>query len=139
MTYNYKSKKIVAVISDKLESWRSMNVLGHMSIALGANKDEDLMGQEVLVDQKNNTHVGIARFGLIVKRGSSGDISELARESKKINDIKVVDFPREMLDTKHDDELVESIKNKSDFEYLGVLIYGDVKQVDLLTKSFKLW
>ena len=61
--------------------------------------------------------------------------------AKDEDDLVVIDFPREMLDTRHDDDLAESIllKDHLEFEYLGVLIYGDAKKVDLLTKEFRLW
>lgn len=139
MSYNYKSKKIVAVISNNLENWQSMNVLGHMSIALGANKDDELMGREVLIDQGGNSHVGIARFGFIIKKGTSENIFSLVNQARKMDGLKVVDFPREMLDTRHDDELAESMAGKSDFEYLGVVLYGDTESVDNLTKPFQLF
>lgn len=139
MTYNYKSNKIVAIISGNLEPWQAMNVLGHLSIALGANKDKELMGREVLIDQKGDAHVGIARFGFIVKKAKSVELTQMLKEAKNVSDLKVIDFPREMLDTRHDDELAESVANKSDFEYLGVLLYGPTEKIDSLTKVFKLW
>lgn len=139
MSYNYKSKKIVAIISETLENWQSMNILGHMAIALGANKDSELIGREVLTDKDGNSHVGIARFGFIIKKGTSDNISNLIDQARKIESLKIVDFPREMLDTRHDDELAESMVGKSDFEYLGVVLYGDTESVDRLTKSFRLF
>lgn len=139
MSYNYKSKKIVAVISETLENWQSMNVLGHMAIALGANKDSELMGREVLIDQAGNSHVGIARFGFIIKKGTSGNISNLIDQARKIESLKIVDFSREMLDTRHDDELAESMASKTDFEYLGAVLYGDTETIDNLTKPFQLF
>ena len=141
MTYNYKSKKIIAVILDNLETWQSMNVVGHMSVALGANKDSELMGRNILTDASGVSHLGIARFGFIIKKSNAKDIASLINNVRKEKDIVVVDFPREMLDTRHDDELMASIgqKQESDIEYLGVLLYGPTVQVDSLTKDFKLW
>lgn len=141
MTYDYKSRKIVVIVSDNLEAWQSMNIVGHMAIALGANKDPELMGRDVLVDKSDVSHIGIARFGFIVKKGNSRDISLLAAKARKDIGIITIDFPREMLDTRHDDELVESLKTKleSELEYLGILLYGPTEQVNSLTKDFKLW
>jgi len=36
MAYNYKDKKIVALLADNIELWQAMNALGHMATALGA-------------------------------------------------------------------------------------------------------
>ncbi len=141
MTYNYKQKKIVAIIDSKIEQWQALNVLGHMSIALGANKDEDLMGREILTDKSGFNHKGIARFGFIIKQGSSEEISKLVNTVKNNPDITLIDFPQEMLDTRHDDELHDSmqLKETEDFKYLGCLIYGESTDIDELTKGYKLW
>ncbi len=140
MTYNYKDRKIVALLAENLETWQAMNALGHMAAALGSNKDAELMGRSVLVDKSNNSHLGIPRFGFIIKKADSLSIAETLKASNSQSIIKV-DFPREMLDTSHDDELVESIKLKSsdEFEYLGAIFYGPTSEIDALTKRFKLW
>lgn len=46
-----------------------------------------------------------------------------------------------MLETRTDEELVESISNKRNetLEYLGAIIYGDTKDVDEITGKFQLW
>jgi len=46
-----------------------------------------------------------------------------------------------MLDTRHDDELHDSIllRETGDFKYLGCLLYGRTPEVDELTKGFNLW
>ncbi len=141
MTYDYKSHKIVAIISDNLESWQAMNVLGHMAISLGANKDEMLMGRDVLLDKDGVAHKGIARFGFIIKKGTTQQIADTIAKARDAINVTVVDFPREMLDTRHDDELVEALaaKYNADLEYLGVLLYGATSEVDVLTKGFKLF
>lgn len=141
MPYNYKQKKIVAIIDSNIEQWQALNVLGHMSIALGANKDEDLMGREILTDKSGFNHKGIARFGFIIKQGSSKEISDLINTVKNNSEIILIDFPQEMLDTRHDDELHDSmlLKGTEDFKYLGCLVYGETKNIDELTKGYRLW
>jgi len=141
MTYNYKQNKIVALISSEIEQWQALNVLGHMSVSLGANKDEQLMGRESLVDASGFNHKGIARFGFIIKKGTSQEINQLVNSVKDNPSITLIDFPQEMLDTKHDDELHESmqLKNTEDFKYLGCLVYGPTETIDEITKGYKLW
>jgi hypothetical protein len=55
--------------------------------------------------------------------------------------LQVVPFTREMLETS-DDKIVDqktSQKNISDVEYLGILIFGDKKHVEKLTKDLELY
>jgi len=141
MTYNYKSHKIVAVIADNLEPWQAMNVLGHMAVSLGAHKDDMLMGRDTLLDKEGVAHKGIARFGFIIKKGTTSHIAETISQARTIADLTLIDFPRDMLDTRHDDELAQSIQSKSDaeLEYLGVLLYGSTDAVNSLTQSYVLY
>ena len=141
MSYEYKDRKIVCVVSDDLETWQVMNVIGHLAVGLGANKDAELMGRGVLKDASNIDHLGIARYGFIIKKGTITTIREAVEDSRKIKDIITLDFPREMLDTSHDDELSDWIskKEEKDFEYLGAIFYGPSNEIIPLTKKFPLW
>jgi len=141
MTYEYKDRKIVCVVSEDLETWQAMNVIGHLSIGLGANKDGDLMGRDSLVDASGINHKGIARYGFIIKKGNQASIAEALRASRENKNILTLDFPREMLDTSHDDELSDWIskKKETEFEYLGAIFYGPSGDVNLITKNFPLW
>ncbi len=53
----------------------------------------------------------------------------------------VADYPRDMLETRTDEELVESItsKNNDELEYLGAIIYGNTNDVNEITGKFQLW
>jgi hypothetical protein len=141
MTYDYKQKKIVAVINTEIERWQALNVLGHMAVSLGVNRDDDLMGREILLDASGFGHKGIARYGFIIKSGNSDEISDLIIGAKEVEGITLIDFPQEMLDTRHDDELCDSVllKKTEDFKYLGCLLYGLSKEVDTLTKGYALY
>ena len=46
-----------------------------------------------------------------------------------------------MLETRTDEELVESITSKENekLEYLGAVLYGNTKDVDEITGKFQLW
>lgn len=141
MTYEYKDRKIVCIVSGNLETWQAMNVIGHLSVSLGANKDENLMGREILTDASGVDHRGIARYGFIIKKGNPASIREVLRASRENKNIIAIDFPREMLETSHDDELsycISKMKEK-DLEYLGVIFYGPVAEINALTKKFSLW
>lgn len=141
MEYDYKDKKIVALLAENLEVWQAMNALGHMAIALGANKDGELMGRDFYSDKSDGKHRGIARYGFIVKKADDNSIKEVLAAVKTVPSIIAADFPREMLETSHDDELANliALKKHGDFYYLGALFYGPTAEIDNLTKKFSLW
>ncbi len=137
MPYQYKDRKVVCIVSDGLASWQAMNVVGHLVISLGAHKDSDLMGRDVLFDGSTIPHAGIARYGLVIKKGNSHTMREALELARENGDIAHFDFPREMLDTAHDDELADSLlkKKEKDFEYLGILLYGPSSEIHMITKK----
>lgn len=140
MSYDYKDRKIVCIVSDSLETWQAMNVIGHLAVSLGSNKDEHLMGRDSLIDASGINHKGIARYGFIIKKGGTASIRDVIEASRSNAAVTVLDFPREMLDTSHDDELSEWIskKKEGDLEYLGVIVYGPSADINRLTKTFPL-
>ena len=53
----------------------------------------------------------------------------------------MVDYPREMLETRTDEELVIALNQKENeqLEYLGAVIYGNTEDVNEITGKFQLW
>lgn len=100
---NYEDKKIVGIIASNVEPSVALNVIGHLSVAIGKYSDEEIMGQPII--------------------------------------LLVADYPKDMLETRTDDELVESINGKENdkLEYLGAVIYGNTKDVNEITGKFQLW
>jgi hypothetical protein len=98
-------------------------------------------GRDILTDASGVEHKGIARYGFIVKKGNPVSIREVLKASRENKNITVLDFPKEMLDTSHDDELSDEIskKDEKDLEYLGVIFYGLSSEINSLTKDFPLW
>lgn len=141
MSYAYEDKKIVCVISGAIENWQAMNAVGHLGIGLGARSENGLMGETVLRDASGTGHAGIARYGLIVKKADPATIRDILEAARQTDGVTALDFPREMLDTFHDDELRGSIraKEEKDFDYLGVLLYGPTDVLKRLTKACSLW
>ncbi len=62
-------------------------------------------------------------------------------KAKENPNLLVADYPRDMLETRTDEELIESITNKSndELEYLGAIIYGNTNDVNEITGKFQLW
>lgn len=141
MEYNYTERKIVATLASDLSSGVAMNVLGHMSIALGAIPDMDILGKAWHVDSSGERHAGIARYPFIVTRVKRKRLRQLIHEARTVEEVWLIDFPTQMLETGHDNELAESIEKirEEDIEYLGAVVYGSSAAVSNLTGKFTLW
>ena len=139
--YDYKAKKVVAVLSSTLDVGIAMNVLGHMCVAIGAYGEKDLMGRPVLPDASGTNHVGIGRHAVIITKVKPARLRQFIEEARTQKDLLLVDFPQEMLDTHHDDDLAASMlaKPEKEMHYLGAIVYGDAPTIQALSGKFMLW
>lgn len=138
---NYEDKKIVAIIASNVEPAVALNVIGHLSIAIGKYSDNEIMGKSTITDKSGISHLGISKFPFIITKVKAGKLKATIDIAKNNPKLLVADYPKDMLDTRTDDELVESIsgKEKDKLEYLGAIIYGDTKDVNEITGKFQLW
>jgi len=138
---NYEDKKIVGIIATNVEAKVALNVIGHLSIAIGKYADENIMGQSTITDKSGVNHMGISRFPLIVTKVKAGKLKSAIDKAKNNPNLMVADYPKDMLITRTDEELVESISSKENdtLEYLGAIIYGNTKDVNEITGKFQLW
>ncbi len=138
---NYEDKKIVGIIASNVEPSVALNVIGHLAVSIGKYSDTEIMGQPNIVDKSGINHLGISKFPFIITKVKSGKLKNTIEIAKKNPNLLVADYPKEMLETRTDEELVESIKSKENdkLEYLGAVIYGDTKDVDEITGKFQLW
>lgn len=139
--YNYRSKKIVAVLSSKLDPSIGFNVIGHLAVAIGANACEDILGRTFHIDASGVRHLGISKYPFIVTKVKPGKLRKAIQEGRANPSILVASFPTEMLNTGHDDELSVAIcaKKEESMEYLGAVFYGPTEQIDAITGRFSLW
>ena len=119
----------------------ALNVIGHLAISIGKYSNEEIMGKEIITDKSGIEHLGISRFPFIITKVKVGKLKNAIDTAKNNPNLLVADYPRDMLDTRTDDELVESINSKENekLEYLGAVIYGDTREVDEITGKFQLW
>jgi hypothetical protein len=141
MTYNYKQKKIVAVLSSNLEAGIALNVIGHLAISIGAYSDEELMGRPYLLDASGINHAGIAKYPFVTTKANPTKLRKIIVEARLKEDILIADYPEQMLVTGHDDELAQSMSvvKEEEINYLGAIIYGNIDSVAELTGKLSLW
>lgn len=138
---NYEDKKIVGIIASNVEPAVALNVIGHLAVSIGKYSDAEIMGQKIIADKSGIEHLGISQFPFIITKVKSGKLKTAIEMAKNNPNLLVADYPKDMLDTRTDAELVESIslKENDKLEYLGAVIYGNTKDVNEITGKFQLW
>ena len=138
---NYEDRKIVAIISTSVEPSIALNVIGHLAIPIGKYSDKDIMGKKIIKDKSGIEHLGISKFPFIITKVKPGKLRIAIDKAKNNPNLLVADYPKDMLDTRTDEELVDSINNKENekLEYMGAIIYGNTKDVNEITGKFQLW
>ena len=139
--YDYKEKKIVAVLASNLETGVAMNVLGHLALSIGAYADKSIMGRRILTDAYGTNHLGIAKYPFIVTKVKPGRLRKAIEEARAEGNLLISDYPKQMLETGHDDELEIALKvvQESNIEYLGAIFYGLTENINKITGKFSLW
>lgn len=138
---NYEDKKIVGIIASNVDAPTALNVIGHLAISIGKYSNDEIMGQKVITDRSGVSHLGISKLPFIVTKVKASKLKNAIDIARKNPKLLVADYPKDMLDTRTDDELVASIaaKDEADLEYLGAIIYGDTEDVNAITGKYQLW
>lgn len=138
---NYEDKKIVGIIASNVEPAIALNVIGHLSISIGKYSNKEIMGKEIITDKSGINHLGISQFPFIITKVKQGKLKNAIELAKNNPNLLVADYPKDMLDTRTDEELVTSIESKENekLEYLGAIIYGNTEDVNNITGKFQLW
>lgn len=137
----YEDKKIVGIVASNVEPSVALNVIGHLAISIGKYSNDEIMGKPVIADKSGINHLGISQFPFIITKVKSGKLKTAIDLAKQNPNLLVADYPKDMLDTRTDDELVASINSKENdkLEYLGAIIYGNTTDVDNITGKYQLW
>lgn len=138
---NYEDKKIVGIIATNVDARAALNVIGHLAVSIGKYSDKEIMGKPVITDKSAINHLGISKFPFIITKVKPGKLRAAIALAKENPNLLVADYPKDMLDTRTDEELVASISSKTneELEYLGAIIYGNTNDVNEITGKFQLW
>ncbi|MDE6284838.1 MAG: DUF2000 domain-containing protein [Bacilli bacterium] len=138
---NYEDKKIVGIIATNVEPAVALNVIGHLAISIGKYSNSEIMGKSIITDSSGIEHLGISQFPFIITKVKPSKLKAAIDKAKENPNLLVADYPKDMLETRTDDELVQSIASKENdqLEYLGAVIYGNTKDVNEITGKFQLW
>ena len=138
---NYEDKKIAAILSTNVEASVALNVIGHLAISIGKYADNEIMGKKIITDNSGIDHLGISRFPFIITKVKPSKLRNAIDKAKSNPNLLVADYPKDMLETRTDEELVEQVSNKNneELEYMGAIIYGNTNDVNEITGKFQLW
>lgn len=141
MNYDYRAKKTVLVIASELAPGIAGNVIGHLALAVGHRIAPADMGRHPLTDATGTHHMGISRYPVIAVTVKSARLRKLLAEARAVQGLLLADYPEQMLNTGHDDELTTALAASSEdsLRYLGVALHGDAEQLRTLTGKFSLW
>lgn len=138
---NYEDKKIVGIIATNVDPAVALNVIGHLAISIGKYSNNEIMGKAVITDRSGVDHLGISQFPFIITKVKASKLKNAIDKAKENPNLLVADYPKDMLETRTDDELVSSIASKenNELEYMGAVIYGNTADVNEITGKFQLW
>ncbi len=137
---NEVNKKCVMVIDGTLPTGIIANTAAALGVSLGKQMPE-LVGAEV-EDSEKKRHLGIVNVPIAMLQGSRETLKRL-RETlycDKFKDIVVIDFSNvaQRCNAYSQYQQEAAATPQTEYEYLGIVIYGDKKQINKLTGSMPL-
>jgi hypothetical protein len=133
----------VALVNSQagLSSWQELNTVGHLTASLGAREGRKLLYQDHIKTKDGQLISLNIQHAIMVKSVSDGEEIRKVIDAARNQDLIVTEFTREMIETTNDKKVVEltAQKNLADVEFLGVLIFGNRKEVENLTANFPLY
>ena len=133
------TKKLVAVISEKIEIGVAMNAVAHMSLGMGTilGIDESLMCD--YVDADGVHHPAISAYPFIILKGRPTKIRE-ALDAAKGKGIVAVDFTSTMTIGSYTEQLARTKTTaNAALEFYGMVFFGETEAVSELTRKFSLF
>lgn len=135
------SKKLVAVLNEKIEPGVALNALAHMIVGLGASveKKEELRLTNY-ADADGNAHPNVSEIPFMVLSARNSNQLRQLRAGLIENKIHFVDFTNTMTIGTYQEQIERSKQTKeADLEYYGIAIFGEWEKVSELTKKFSVW
>jgi lysyl-tRNA synthetase class 2 len=124
-----------------MERWQEMNAIAHLTASFASRRGRQLLIKDDFKTKDNEDFKLDIQHAIMIKEAESNkDLLNLARKAKDLK-LDVVVFIKEMMETTDNRKVVEWMINKdsSQINFLGVLVFGNKKEVESLTKDFKLF
>jgi hypothetical protein len=133
-------EKTVVLLSTQLDVTTALNVVGHLSLGLGAACRHRLIRSNSYTDASGERHLGVSAWPFVVLKTRPAKLRSALDQARRSSQLVVADYPREILTTTTDDELAAALaaSRDSDLEYLGLIAHGPVDDVDAVFGTFSL-
>jgi lysyl-tRNA synthetase, class II len=137
-----KETKIAVVVVNNqlnLKNWERMNTIAHLNASFAGRLGKQLFMQDQIETNDSKKIKLNIQHAIMIKDGDTKSINHLLAESEK-REIEHFVFTREMLETTDDKKVIAKTKQKkhNEIEYLGLLLFGNKKEVESITKELKL-
>lgn len=135
--------KFAAVLNKKVEdSGKLMNVLAHLTASLVVNatpEQRDHMGIVDYID-KNGTSHKASKNSFVILKADNGNQIRTARNLAKEKGVLFVDFVQTMQEGTYLEQLEKTSQTpEAELDYYGILLFGEIEQVNEITRKFGLW
>ncbi len=134
------AEKTVALLSTALDVSTALNVMGHLALGLGAACPTGLIRSPFYRDADGVEHRGVSAWPLIILKTRPSKLRAALDRVRMLPDVVTVDYPREVLTTSTDEELIRALRTRraDDLDYLGVMAHGPIGQIDAVFRGFSL-
>lgn len=134
-------KKMVIVLNKEITDWRLTNTIGHISAYLGNKiKQDEFATRDSFTTKGDTTIHANSQYAIVTLTAKPGQMFNLLEKIKQTN-LPHLAYVQEMTETTDDEQLQALLADKRPEEllYLGIGIFGDIEEVDNLTKKFSLF
>lgn len=138
---NSRTYKFVAVLNKKVPVGNVMNALGHITAGLVGSYPElaDMCFADYF-DKDGGVHPSLSDNPFIVLQADNSNKLRTLRSGLIENNIHFSDFTNTMvIGTAAEQRERTNATPEAELEYYGVAMFGEVEQLNQLTKKFSLW
>jgi hypothetical protein len=135
------TRKFVVVLNKKIPAPNLMNALGHMAAGLSAGyPDLSEMRFDSYFDADGGEHKSISDNPFIILAADNSNKLRVLRNALIEKKIYFVDFTSTMtVGTYLEQQQKTKETPEAELEYYGVCLFGEINQVNELTRKFSLW
>lgn len=133
--------KFVAILNKKIPVPNLMNALGHMSAGLSASyPDIQEMRFDNYIDKDGGNHKNISDNPFIILSADNSNKIRTLRNILIEKGIHFVDFTSTMtIGTYFEQQQRTKETPELELEYYGICLFGEINQINDLTRKFSLW
>lgn len=141
MTYIPVTHKFVAVLNKKVPAGNLMNALGHMTAGFAASyPDQAALRFDNYQDADGNDHPHISDNPFIILQADNSNKIRSLRAALQATGLPFADFTSTMTEGTYADQQARTKQTpEAELEYYGLVTFGEIEQLNGLTRKFSLW